>query len=324
MNVGYGSNSTLHLAFETVQGVLDGTPHPKKLAFVSEDIKGTQAQAENMALSGDPNPLDAVNTRIDAAGPLVLQPGLATAALFWKWILGNITTTGGPGPAPYVHTSKLQAGPALTASLDILFDLTADRFKRILGAAVDQVTIGIGPDGFLQHQLTVSGFETAKQSSLMTGTPHDFSTDSPLHHGQIAAADILIDSAVANLSSFNITLNLNLDKSLYVIGGLGKRVGLGRQRAAITGQIRAYLTDDTLWGMLKAQAFHNVSCKWTVDADHTFTIDLPRCLLQPTDPSAAGPGAVMLDFSLRASKDPGAASAIVVTTSNDEAGTDYS
>lgn len=320
MQVGYGSNSTLHFAFEAVMGELDGSPKPKKLSFVTEDIKGTTAQAENTALSGDPNPLDAINTRSDATGPLTLQPGPATAGLFWKWILGNSTPS---GAGPYVHTSKLQAGDPLTASLDILFDLAADRYKRILGAAVDQVTIQVGPDGFLQHALTVVGFETSKQTSLMTGSVHDFSTDSPFHHGQIAATDIIVDGVVNNLSSLSLTLNLNLDKSLYVIGGGGKRVGLGRQRAAITGQIRAYLTDDSLWDMLKAGAMHDVSCKWAVDADHFLNIDLPRTLLQNTDPSANGPGALMLDFQLRASKDSVAGSAIVVTNGNDEDGSNY-
>lgn len=323
LQVGYGSNASLHLAFESSIGVLPGTPKPKKLSFVSEDIKGSRTLGQNMALVGDPNPLDSIPLRIDAAGPLVLQPGPKTAALIWKWICSDITSdaTGDPND---VHVSKLKPGPPLTATLDIGFeDLASARWKHIIGAAVDQVTVAIGPDGFVQHQLTIVGLETAKENALMSGSPHDFTGDGFFHHGQIAASDILIDAARAELSSVSLTLNLNLDKSIYVIGGLGKRKGLGRQRAAITGQIRAYLVDDSIWTYLKAGAYHNVACKWAIDANTYLNIELPRTLLQETDPSANGPGAIMLDFQLQSSRDPTAASAIVATTGNDETGVNY-
>jgi len=323
LDVTYGTDASLYLAFESSIGALPGTPKPKNIAFVSESIKGARSLGQNQALSGDPNPLDSIPLRMTAEGPLVLQPGPLTSALMWRWILSNMTPDVSV-PSASTFESILTRGKALSATVDVVLNETNELVKRVHGAIVDQCTIAVGPDGFLQHQLTIAALKTTKETVVMTGDPVvDLTTDEPYHHGQIAESDIIIDGAVANLSSLSITLNMNADKTIYVIGGGGYRQGLGRQRAAITGQIRAYLTDDTLWTMLKASEYHDVSCRWAVDATHFLTIQLPRTLLQETDPDVAGPGALMLDFQLEASKDEASETAIIVTTGNAEDGTAY-
>lgn len=312
-NIGFGSNSKLWLNYETTPGTIVASG-AKQFAFYSESIRGSKSLIQNELLGGDPNPRDPVQARSDVAGDLALNVGNNTIAWLAKWITGNYSVS---GAGPYVHTSKLSAGSLQYASAEILLDLDTDLYKRALGLCADTVSFEIGPDGFFRTTVGVSGMTCTKQTTAGFTTPTDWSTETPYHHGLLAAADTKYGgSANTRIASLSLNIGLNLNKDIYGVGQGSNRLALGRGRATIGGTLRVYVDEPSFWDDSTAFTNKSIDLTWTISASEKFQLVLPRMFLQRSDPVVSGDGPLMAEFAIMASKDSGEATALKFVTTN--------
>lgn len=324
-NIGYGSNSYVKFDFEDATwGVDPGAPDGRKIAFVSESIKGSQGLIQNEALSGDPNPRDPVLARVDCSGDIVLQPGIISMPHIMKWITSNLATAGAADP--WTHTSKLQSGAAVSVCLETLLDLDTDLFKKANGLIVESFGGEVGPDGILRFTLGVVGKTAGKATtSFHAASTKDYTAETVYHHGHILAADCKVNgSANTRLLGLSWNMNLNPMKDVYGVGQAGVRLGVGRGRASLTGTIRMYVDDATIWDLANAGTYTSLDLTWTQTAStRTFQLQFPRILLSKTDPAIGNDGPIVAEFNFVGAKDGTAQSAIVMVCKTGYAATEY-
>lgn len=320
-----GANSALALGFESTYGTAAAAADGRLVGFNSEGIKGSQALIDNPTLSGDPNPRDAARGKIDAAGPLVAVPNLATAVLFGLAGLGTRDSV--DGSTYWTHTLSIATGqlPSFTIEKEIPL-AAATKYAKILGGVCDTFKMSGKQDGFLQFDMGWVGAEavtTLASSSLFT-TPDDWTDDLQFEGMQLTAAKCKLGgAAIDSLLEFSISVSNNVYKDHYVMGGLGKRVSAPRGRAKVEVTVKAILTDVTLYNYLVGGTPIGFDMTWDIATHESLQILIPRMTPDLTTPAIESDGPLMLDAKFTASKDSGIGSAINLIVVNNIAGTKY-
>src|SRR5512135_2858902 len=186
--LGFGSQSYVKVDYEDTWGSGPASAVGRKVAFISESIRGARTLIQNEQMSGDTNPRDPVPSRISCAGDIVLQPGIDSLPFWTKFVCGHLATTGASDP--YVHTSKFGAGAGYSLRLESLLDLDTDLWKDASGLLPQTFSGEIGVDGFMRWTVGVVGKNAVKATaSFDPDSTVDWTTETQIHHGQILAAD---------------------------------------------------------------------------------------------------------------------------------------
>jgi len=278
---------------------------------MGEELSGTQNQLQNESFGGDANSRDSVNGLIDAGGTFRHYLTPKSAGLIFKAFQGAPTTTGAGDP--YTHVFKTTTGALPTLSVETYFNLATDEYKCLLGGTADTLGIEVSPEGFLLATVGFAGKKTTVGTSPFDASTTDYTTDTPFHHLQIAAADVNFngaDSAVITAVKFNI--DNRLKKQIYTVGNSGYRYAITRGRQAVTGSITVLFEDLTHYTLASASTFTSIDLKWT-SGTSSLKIELPRILLKQRDPVAKDDGPIMIDYEFTASKDATAATQLKTT-----------
>lgn len=317
-----GTGSVLTIDFEASWGVED-TADGKKIGFVSESIVGTQELLENPTIRGDFNRNDPANGKQMASGSLVTIPNVTVAPFFQKLFCGANSTSGAGDP--YTHVAKIgTTGPASAViEADVNIGGT-HRYKKANGVRINKWTIPIDAAGFAQWTFEMMGKSVAIGSSAYDASLTDWVTGTPLDHLQLASADVEIGgSAVGYIQSGSIDISANLFGDDYRAGGSGVRGSLVPGTHTVTGSLKLVIDSTAVLTLLTAGTATSLSFVWTAGTNRTFTVSVPRCYLQKVQPGISNGGPIFCDAQFQASYDATAASMLVLTTVNDQAGNVY-
>lgn len=318
-----GANSYIVIGRETTFGTIAGAATGKKIAFVKESIKGAKKLIQSQLLGGDPNPRDPVLGRQDASGNLTIYAGVTSAPQFFEWALGSRATTG--ASAPYTHKHKVSAGTLPSFSVETYIPTATAKFKQLLGGTINTMSMSMGDEGFLELNFGLAGTGVnALASSANFTSPTDWTTENVYDMLKATSALVKVNgSANAQILSFDLQLNHNVDTNHFVIGGGGIRKSLTRRRATVTGNIKIAFEDTTIYDLAAAGTYTSVDITLTYASGFTLQVWLPRVLLEKTEPVVDQDGMMTCTFSIVGSKDSTEATALEIVVVNDQAGTVY-
>jgi Phage tail tube protein len=311
-----GNNSTILFAREgtgTSAGARWGdvptTPIPHKLLVLTGGgMVGDVAFIDNQLLGSDPNPRDVRSGKQSASGQFTFYPNIKSGAWLTEFILGVRAVATGAGP--YVSISKLQSGRLPSWSIEESFDLATPEYKITTGARVDKVTIPFAAEGFLEYQTTLLAKGVTLGTTPMTGSPVDWAEDACFDHLEMSKLKIGgADFLQAMTGSIDISHNHFGDH--YVAMGGGMRRSLPRRRAKVSGKVKTFFEDMTLYSLALAGTYTTLEIEWTNGVE-LINFLLPRVRFKRTDPKIVD-GPTDVEFAFEASKDVTDATSVMAT-----------
>lgn len=209
-----------------------------------------------------------------------------------------VWTCAGTGNAPYSHT--LTIGQTLPSFVLEKGFNDLGQYHHYNGCKVEKVTFTIKPDGFQTIAIDILGVkETVKTVPFSTN---------PIHlpyvpfDGFSMASITLNNTAIAYVTQLDLTLENNLEKNAYVLGGQGQ---LGEIPAGIvkaTGKIKALFEDEAMYTL----ALNNTTCQLSIKyvqgtgcgtlGNESIQITVPEFIFSPDTPVIAGPKGLYVEM----------------------------
>jgi Phage tail tube protein len=319
-----GNASAIGLARETTFGTASAAANYNLILITGDTIKGDQAQDQSQLLASDPNPRDPLNKRQNAGGDITTYPNLSSIPYLCEFMLGSRVTTG--TTPTIIHTSKLTSGvfPFFTYDASVAF-AAATKWKRQVSSHMVKTNIAWAVDSFLTFKHTTLGCNVVNPypSTVLHATIQDWTTQDVFDHMMITAALVKVGGTpCATISGGEVTIDMMLNPNHYAVGQNGFRRSIPRKRAAVTGKISTILEDEVLLALALAGTMTSVDITWTMGANMTFQLVLPRVKLKRTDPEIKD-GPLTVDFDFTASRDTTAATSVYTVCTNNVAAAIY-
>jgi hypothetical protein len=327
-----GSQSALVMGFETTYGTIAGAATGKKFGFMKAGVKGTKSLIDNMTLTSDTNLRDAIRGRQNAGGPLSFYLDPINAPFVFKAALGSYL---GTGPSNWVHTMKMGAAqpPSFTVEEAFTFADASGAWVQALGCQIDSLKLSGKVDGYLEADCTIVGAKTQHNTTASNfTTPTDWTANpNPFENMMIAAADVLFGTmgspaAFTGMTEWGLTINNNLFKNDYRVGGVGTRASSTRAKSRVELTMKCMFEDEASCYALLTNAANTPrewSVKYTIDSNTYLTIRIPRLFLEWNDPEITSGEPVTIDVKGVAAYDSSAQTQLVVTVGNNTADTVY-
>jgi hypothetical protein len=273
------------------------------LPFTSESLRLSRNLIDSKVLRANRNAKAPVRGNKEITGDInmELSPGLGK---IFKHALGTVTTTG--ASEPYTHTFKIAALPSMCIEKQFL-DLTIPKYFLYNGIKINSLKIATKPEGMIETTISVMGTgETVTNASFdASATDIDVTYNYSSFDGFQAS---ILDNAtpLGNVSSLDISLENNLDGSVYVINGTGERYSLPDGLTKVSGTLTTLFEDDTLYMKAMNSEETKLVLTFTVGSgsgtagNEKLTITIPELILQPNAPVISGPTGVMVELPFTA------------------------
>jgi len=242
--------------------------------------------------------------------------------------LGTVSTT---GSSPYSHTFTVEDLPkGMTIEKQFTSDLTTSEYFIYRGCKVNSMRVSITSEGFIESVFNVMGSSETVSATSMDVSPTDYSASAV--GGSFNAFSATIEEGGASLGTVTeveFTLENNLDGSVYVIDGTGKRYALPEGLAKVSGTLRALFDGMTQYNKainntetsLKVTLYNGTGDGSAYNEKIVFIID--ELLLSPQSPAIDGPGGVMVELPFTAYYQDGSSGSIfTVQLANTQTQTD--
>ncbi|MEG3641390.1 phage tail tube protein [Magnetococcus sp. PR-3] len=181
----------------------------------------------------------------------------------------------------------------------------------------DAIRLSVDGDSKTKAELVAQG--EAASTSSGGGTPDSL----PLKRfGQFQGAIKRAGSAIANLTSGNLTYSNNLDK-VETIRNDGKIDGADPTVASASGTITTRFADTTLMDLASNGTAVDLELSYTLDADNKLVITLHEVYLPKPKIGMSGPGGIEASFDYVAAFNSSAGQMMTVALVNDLDGTEY-
>jgi len=293
-----GSNSKLLVGTEaTFKTIANSNPHV--LPFVSESLRLSRNLIDSQTIRVNRNPLNPARGNKDVTGDITVELTPYMTKMFYH-ALGTFTTS---GTSPYSHTFVISnLPPGLTIEKQFT-DLATPEYFTYAGCKVNSMRMTFAPEGFIETVFSIIGSaQTVTTSAKLTGAL-DYSDDAV---GQqfdgFQAAITEGGSTLGIVTRLELTLENNLDNSVYVIDGTGERYSLPEGLVKVSGTLTALFENMTLYN--KAINNQESSLQITLTqgngtgAAYNEKIDIfiDELLYQPQDPVVNGPAGVLVEL----------------------------
>jgi hypothetical protein len=312
-----GSKSKILVATETT---FKSTPSPATgsawiLPFVSETFKMSRNLIDSKTIRSSRDAQKPARGNQNVAGDITFELAPCYARLFYH-ALGTVSTTG--AGAPYTHTYKVSDLPAGITLEKQFLDLTPAQYFRYNGCKVNNIKMTVKPEGFIEctaamagalHTVTTTSFDSAPVTQNFN--PWD-GFGASLQEG---------GTTISVVTSFDFTINNNLDETVYVLDGTGQRYSLPEGIVKVDGTLTALFDSMTQYN----KAVNNTETSLQIvltQGDGTggsagnekLTINIPELLFAPDSPVISGPTGVMVNLPFTAYyNDDAAASSVKFT-----------
>ena len=294
-----GSNSQILYDEEDVTFKTDPVvPDANILPFKTSDLSLLRNLFSSEAIASARNPKlpGRGNYEIGGAIALEMNPYIGTIL---KHLMGTNVDTG--APSAYTHTMKIGALP-IALVFDVGFtDLAVPKYFKYNGCRINSFSVTFTPEGIVQASIDVLGAKETVGAAALDGTPNDLG-HLPFDAFEVTPLEGSTPSAIAVLQEVTITIENNLDGSVYVLGGAGERRALPEGKVKVSGNIKALFEDDALY--TKAIGHTESGLKITMSrgdglgsaANESLELYVPELVYAPKSPAITGQEGVFLNL----------------------------
>ena len=294
-----GSFVQLMLAEESVWGSTPATPAGYVLPI--SGLGGEWYRRNLIELNefrGNRNPVAPVrgNTVVNGS----FQVPLHFDAIGWV-LKHGVGVPVSAGSNPYTHTSKVNfsgatAGSDLPVGLSFEVGFTdIDEYHVYDGCRINSLSVNATSEGVCVFDVAVIGQGVTRAATSMDASPTTY-TSSAIDH--FAATITEGGSPIAIVTDVNLTLNNNLDSSVYVVGGAGVLGDLPTGHATVTGSLTALFQSDALLTKGREHTESSLGLTWTSGAS-SLALTVPELVYEPAAPTVSGQGGVRVTLNFR-------------------------
>jgi hypothetical protein len=301
MGIIQGSGSKLQLGLESTWGT-KVTP-TVNIGYTSESMKfiPNYKQEDTLVGAKTTGRMDLFGKKVEGDINLIVHPD-TIGWLLWEHFgaEGNATASG----SAYTHAFTHVAAGASTSLPN--FTMVIDRIVSayaFVSCKSDQMKLSAKVNDYLRATFTLRGYSEAS-SAIVTLT--DSTTKGiKFSHGAVTVAG----SAYAEITSFDLADNNNLENDLYVMNGSSYMIEIEPGERQTTGQMEV-LYSSTTEGTRSAYFVTGTPCSVVVtftsdemaggtDA-YKLTITMPNCYITDASPNVGGPERLKQSLSFTA------------------------
>jgi hypothetical protein len=293
-----GSKSKLLVGTEATFKTIANS-NPLVLPFVSESLKLSRNLIESKTIRGNRNPLNPVRGNSEVTGDVTVEMTPYMGKMFYH-ALGTFSTT---GASPYSHTFVISdLPPGLTIEKQFI-DLDTPEYFTYAGCKINSMKMSFASEGFIETVFSVMGSaQTVTVSAKLTGAL-DYSDDAVGQQFDNFQATIKEGGATLGIvTKLDISIENNLDGSVYVIDGTGSRYSLPEGLVKVSGTLTALFQDVTLYNKAVNNAESSLQVTLTqgtgTGAAYNEKLDIwiDELLYSPADPVITGPAGIMVEL----------------------------
>jgi hypothetical protein len=254
---------------------------------------------DDNSLRGDRNPSAPVRGNVVVNGSFQVPLRLDAIGWILKHGIAVPKTTG--TTIPYVHTGKVNFDED-TADSDLPVGLSVEvgfsdisEFHVYDGCRINSLAVNATSEGVCVFDVGVIGQGVTRAATTMDASPTSY-TSSAVDH--FAATITEGGGAIAYVTDVNLTLNNNLDSSMYVIGGAGTLGDLPTGMASVPGSLTALFQSDALLTKARAHTESSLALTWT-SGTYSLVLTVPELVYEPAAPTVSGPAGVRTTLNFR-------------------------
>lgn len=271
------------------------TPDAWLLPFVSETLRLNRNIVESKVIRNTRNPSTPVRGVKEVSGDITLElePGLGR---IFKHLLGTVTTTGGN---PYTHVFKVGDLPVGLTIEKQFTDLDTPQYFKYTGCKINSGKITLKPEGMIDFVIGIMGAtETISTSSVDSSATDNGWTPFDGFEAVITEGG----STLAIATEVDLSIENNLDGSIYVLDGTGTRYSLPEGMVKVSGTLKALFTDLTLYNKALGHTESALVITFTkgsgtgAASNEKLTITVPELIYQPQAPVVSGPSGVFVEL----------------------------
>lgn len=289
------------------------TPNVTILPFKSESLRSSRNLISSATIRSSRDSAKPVLGNVEASGSIVveLQANIGT---WFKAALGSVNTT---GTGPYTHTFKIGDLPSLLIEKGFT---DIGQYFKYNGCKINRMSLSVTPEGFQELTFDILGAKETVSTSPFDSTPTAV-TFAPFTGFEASIEEG--GSTLGIVTGCDITLENNLDGSVYVIGGAGERYSLPEGKVKVSGTLKALFESITLYNKAKNSTESTLKITFTKGngggsaGNESLEIFLPELIYSPNAPVVEGDKGVLIELPFEAYYDNSSeASSIVITLKN--------
>jgi hypothetical protein len=290
----------LMIAEETVWGTTLATP--VGIVIPVSGIGGEWYRRnliDNPELRGNRNPASPVRGNVVVNGSFQVPLHLDAIGWILKHGVGKQDTTG--TTSPYIHTGKINWSDG-TEDLDLPVGLSVEvgftdigQYHVYDGCRINSLAVSATSEGVCVFDVGVVGQGVTQGVASMDASPTTY-TSSAIDH--FAATIKEGGGATTIVTDVSLSLNNNLDTSMYVIGGAGSLGDLPTGMASVTGSLTALFQSDALLTKGRSHTESSLELTWTSGTD-SLVLTVPELVYEPAAPTISGPAGVKASMNFR-------------------------
>lgn len=334
MSQAIGSQGRLIVQEEDVTYKTDPSPAgAEKIPFVSESLRLSRELISSDIITGTRNPVQPVEGNTDVAGDITTTLQAYSDILFYM-ALGKAVSIGSD---PYTHTITIDntAGVTLPSFMIEKGFTDITQYFKYNGCKVNSLSLSVTPEGFQELTLSIIGAKETVNTSSFQANPSIDLTHTPFSGfvGSILEGSPS-PSSLGSVLSVDLTVENNLDNSVYVIGGSGERASLPEGITKVSGTATVLFENTTLYNKAigqSSEAESGLQLKFTKGdglgsaGNEYCEIYVPELYFTPNAPVIEGPTGISLELPFEgfyANSSESTSMQVVFKNSRDRA-TDY-
>lgn len=288
------------------------------IPFVSESLRMSRNLITSNALRTSRQPQAPTRGNKDVAGEVPLEMNPYLQFLFYH-LFGGWSVA---GANPYTHTFTIGSLPTGVVIEKQFPDIV--QYFRYNGCKINSFSLAIKAEGPITGSFNFMGAKETIDTLPFDSSPLDYG------HTPFDGFEAVINqggSALGIVTELDLTMENNLDGSVFVIGGAGERYSMPAGKVKVSGTLKALFENTTLYTLAlnhTETSLQIVLTKGVGDGtvgDEKLTIDMDEVVFAPNAPVISGPMGVMVELPFEAYYDNDAdASAIRITLLNTASG----
>lgn len=311
MSQAQGTRGYLAIQKETTFATDPAAPDLTKLYFLTESLTRSIDLIANEHLRNDRSPAAPVRGNTNIAGGINLNFGPYPAQMLLG-TLGAVTTS---GAGPYTHVIKVGTSlPSFTIEKGYS-DIA--QFIKYNGCKINKFGLVCSPSGFQKASFDILGAKATASGTSFDATITDLG-DSCFDGFRISAVTEG-GAPITGITEITINMENGLDGDTFTIGGAGIRGSINEGLTRVSGTIKGFFENLTLYNKAINQTESSLKVTYTMGTglgsagNESVEINIPELLYAAGDPPIAGPKGIFysLNFMAYYANDAGASAAII-------------
>ncbi len=294
-----GSNAKIIYDAEFTFKTTNPAPDAHVLPFTSETLRMSRNLLDSATLRGSRNPAKPARGNQEIAGDISVELDPYMGKLLYH-ALGTFTTS---GSSPYSHTFTIADLPTGLTIEKQFTDLATPEYFVYNGCKINSMRMAVKSEGFVETTFSFMGATHTVTAASFDPDATDYTTEAVGSVFDGFEATIKEGGASLGIAtSFDITMENNLDGSVFVIDGTGTRYSLPNGMVKVSGTITALFENDTMYN----KALNNAETSLQVTLTHgagtgaaeneKLDIFIDELLFSPQSPTVGGPAGVMVEL----------------------------